>query len=346
MYASIDRSLRKFEKQTYFSTRTSSFQVFPSKPYFLDHIKNYRATKSMASTSTDGPSFPSATNKPRVTDPKTTDEIHIHYLLLALNESLKCQPSSTAYSVGCVLTVPSASLHSLLPPVLANAFPWTWTTQNVNHTSTDRRVLSTGHSRELEGNTHAEMNAIDKAVGLIASLSASKATIPQQPQPHPQPGGYGDGGSSGGYGYGSGYGYAGTGQTQEESDNTTTEEPQVIDIDLYTTLEPCSTRISSLKSCAHAILDLNAVSSSSAADQNLRLHISRIFIGAAEPPDFVVCEGARMLSEAGVEVVWVGERKVRLSECDLVELVQPGRDPSEEVDLASVCLRAARRGNE
>lgn len=218
----------------------------------------------------------------------------------------------------------------------------------MNHTSTDRRVLSTGHSRELEGNTHAEMNAIDKAVGLIASLSASNATIPQQPQPQPQPqpGGYGDGGYSGGYGYGSGYGYAGTGQSQDESDNTTTQEPQVIDIDLYTTLEPCSKRISGLKSCVQSILDLNASSSSSAADGNLRLHIGRVFIGAAEPPDFVVCEGARMLSEAGVEVVWLGERKVKLSECDLVELVQPGRNPSEEVDLASVCLRAARRGNE
>ena len=287
------------------------------------------------------------TDKSGVIDLKTTDEIHTHYLLLALNESLKCQPSSTAFSVGCVLTVPSASLHSLLPPVLANAFPWTWTTQNVNHTSTDRRVLSTGHSRELEGNTHAERNAIDKALGLIASLSACtpKATIPQQPQP--QPGGYGDGGYSGGSGYG--YGYAGTGQTQDGSDNanTNTKEPQSIDVDLYTTLEPCSTRTSGLKSCTQTILDLNASSSSSSVvNENLRLHISRVFIGAAEPPDFVVCEGARMLREVGIEVVWLGERKVRLSECDLVELVQPGRDPSEEVDLASVCLRAARRGNE
>ena len=212
----------------------------------------------------------------------------------------------------------------------------------MNHTSTDRRVLSTGHSRELEGNTHAERNAIDKALGLIASLSACapKATIPQQPQP----GGYGDGGYGGGSGYG--YGYAGTGQTQDGSDNanTTTEEPQLIDVDLYTTLEPCSTRTSGLKSCTQTILDLNA--SSSVANENLRLHISRVFIGAAEPPDFVVCEGARMLKDVGIEVVWLGERKVRLSECDLVELVQPGRDPSEEVDLASVCLRAARRGNE
>jgi hypothetical protein len=190
------------------------------------------------------------------------------------------------------------------------------------------------------------MNAIDKALGLVTSLSASKATIPQQPQLQQQPpsGGYSDGGYGG---YSGGYGYAGTGQPQDDSDNTTTEKPQLIDIDIdfYTTLEPCSKRISGLKSCAQAILDLNA-SSSSAANENIRLHITRVFIGAAEPPDFVVCKGAKMLSEGGVEVVWLGERKVRLSECDLVELGRPGHDPSEEVDLASVCLRAARRGNE
>jgi len=324
--------------------------------YFLVNInltfltKPNQALSGDPMASIDGLSVP-ATNKLRLTDPQrlrtSTDEIHTHYLLLALTESLKCQPSSTAFNVGCVLTVPSTSLHSLLPPVLANAFPWTWTTQNVNHTSTDRRVLSTGHSRELEGNTHAEMNAIDKAIGLVTSLSASKASIPQQPQLQQQSGGYSDGGYSGGYSGSYGYGYAGTGQPQDDSDNATTGEPQLIDIDLYTTLEPCSKRMSGLKSCAQAILDLNTASSSaSTANENLRLQITRVFIGAAEPPDFVVCEGARMLSEGGVEVVWLGERKVRLSECDLVELAQDGCDPSEEVDLASVCLRAARRGNE
>jgi pyrimidine deaminase RibD-like protein len=205
----------------------------------------------------------------------------------------------------------------------------------VNHTSTDRRVLSTGYSRELEGNTHAEANAIGKALGLVDSLSSSKAAIPQQPQPQP-----------GGYGYaGGGYGYAGAGQKQDGSENTAADEPQVIDIDLYTTLEPCSTRASGLQSCTQTILDLNA-STFYAATNNIRLRINRIFIGASEPPDFVMCEGAKLLSEHGIEVVWLGERKIRLSECDLVELVQPGCEPGEEVELASVCLRAARRGNE
>lgn len=209
----------------------------------------------------------------------------------------------------------------------------------MNHTSTDRKVLSTGYSRELEGNTHAEGNAIDKALGLVGSLGASKAMISQQP--HPQPVGYG------GYGGGPGSGYGDSGQTQDTSENATPEGPQIIDIDLYTTLEPCKNRTSGLKSCAQTILDLNASTSSPlTAHSDLTLRINRVFIGAAEPPDFVVGEGAELLREGGVDIVWLGERKVRLSECDLVELVQPGCDPGEEVGLASVCLRAARRGNE
>jgi len=118
----------------------------------------------------------------------------------------------------------------------------------------------------------------------------------------------------------------------------------VIDVDLYTTLEPCSKRTSGQKPCAQTILDFNA--SSSVAASGLRLRINRVFIGAAEPPDFVACEGAKLLSEGGVEVVWLGMRPVSLSGCSLVELVQPGCDPNDAVDLASVCLRAARRGNE
>ena len=59
---------------------------------------------------------------------------------------------------------------------------------------------------------------------------------------------------------------------------------------MYTTLEPCSVRTSGLAPCANAILDAK---------------IKRCYIGAPEPPDFVTCEGAKILRDAGVEVVWV-----------------------------------------
>lgn len=60
--------------------------------------------------------------------------------------------------------------------------------------------------------------------------------------------------------------------------------------DIYTTMEPCSVRTSGLAPCANAIVDAG---------------IRRCFIGVGEPDDFVNCEGAQRLRDAGVEVVWV-----------------------------------------
>jgi pyrimidine deaminase RibD-like protein len=55
------------------------------------------------------------------------------FLKLALEEAKKCEPTSTAYCVGCVIVDPIT-----------------------------RTVLSTGYSRELPGNSHAEENALSK----------------------------------------------------------------------------------------------------------------------------------------------------------------------------------------
>jgi pyrimidine deaminase RibD-like protein len=75
--------------------------------------------------------------------------------------------------------------------------------------------------------------------------------------------------------------------------------------DVYTTLEPCSIRTSGLSPCADALIDA---------------HIQRCFIGVGEPKDFVVCEGAQRLKDAGIDVVWL-----------------PGMEDE--------CLREARRGS-
>ncbi|KAG8745116.1 hypothetical protein FRC10_008727 [Ceratobasidium sp. 414] len=63
----------------------------------------------------------------------------VRYMRLALEEAAKCEPTPTAFCVGCVITVPT-----VVDPVV--------------HT-----ILSTGYSRELPGNTHAEANALAKA---------------------------------------------------------------------------------------------------------------------------------------------------------------------------------------
>ncbi|KAF8077888.1 diaminohydroxyphosphoribosylamino-pyrimidine deaminase, partial [Lyophyllum atratum] len=76
-------------------------------------------------------------------------------------------------------------------------------------------------------------------------------------------------------------------------------------VDVYTTLEPCSVRTSGLSPCADALVKAN---------------VKRCFIGVGEPDDFVKCEGAQKLKDAGIEVIWVA-------------------------GLEDECLRAARRGH-
>ena len=75
--------------------------------------------------------------------------------------------------------------------------------------------------------------------------------------------------------------------------------------DCYTTLEPCSVRTSGLAPCADALVAAK---------------IRRCIIGVGEPDDFVKCEGAQRLIDAGVEVIWVK-------------------------GLEEECLAAARRGH-
>ncbi|TIA87714.1 hypothetical protein E3P99_03008 [Wallemia hederae] len=84
--------------------------------------------------------------------------------------------------------------------------------------------------------------------------------------------------------------------------------------DLYTTLEPCTTRTSGLHPCTATIITNN---------------IKRVFIGASEPPDYVVCQGVDQLRNAGVDVIFIDSTLYTQS---------TGRI------LGDDCLAAARRG--
>lgn len=141
-------------------------------------------------------------------DSDRADAEHVALMRLALSEAKKCVPSPTAFCVGCVISSPSTK---------------------------PARVVSTGYSRELPGNTHAEQCALDK-------LSPS--------------------------------------------------DP-LAGLDLYTTMEPCSVRLSGNLPCVDRILALPKGT------------IKRVFMGVAEPDDFVECKGTRTLKEAGLEVITV-----------------------------------------
>lgn len=116
--------------------------------------------------------------------------------------------------------------------------------------STSPVIIATGYSRELPGNTHAEANALTKARNLTPEQMSQ--LLPSHP-----------------------------GISLEDVLSFT---------DVYTTLEPCSVRLSGLRPCADVLI---------AAE------VKRCIIGVGEPPDFVNCEGAQKLKDAGIEVIWL-----------------------------------------
>ncbi|KDQ60953.1 hypothetical protein JAAARDRAFT_31948 [Jaapia argillacea MUCL 33604] len=170
------------------------------------------------------------------------NQLHLDFLRLSLAEAGKCIPKPGAFCVGCVLVA-------------------RWPTY-----SSDPIVLTRGYSREIEGNTHAEANALEK----LRQLPPSELNniVPSL------------------------------------------DPPSIAELlthaDVYTTMEPCSVRTSGLAPCADALIAAK---------------VKRCFIGVGEPDDFVVCEGAKKLQDAGVEVIWLK-------------------------GLEKECLEAARRGQE
>jgi pyrimidine deaminase RibD-like protein len=131
--------------------------------------------------------------------PYTEDVIDIQYMQVSIVEANKSIPAPQAYCVGAALV------------------------------NAQGELLTTGFSRELPGNTHAEeccLLKMDSAVDL-------------------------------------------TGAT------------------MYTTMEPCSFRLSGNRSCTSRILESN---------------IKRVVIGVREPPNLVNCEGIQLLQKEGVQV--------------------------------------------
>jgi pyrimidine deaminase RibD-like protein len=150
---------------------------------------------------------------------------HLYYIQLALEEAKKCDPKPTAFCVGCLLVVRSP--------------------QNEH----DPIILSSGYSRELPGNTHAEANALQKARELSSDVLS--VLFPNKPG--------------------------------------LSVEDLLTQADVYTTMEPCSVRTSGLAPCADALVSAK---------------VRRCIIGVGEPDDFVHCEGAQKLTNAGIDVIW------------------------------------------
>lgn len=141
----------------------------------------------------------------------TEDAVHIKWMKKAINISWLSNPVESAYCVGCVI---------------------------INNSNSEARCLSTGYSRELPGNTHAEECALKK----LANIS-----------------------------------HKGT------------------KLDMYTTMEPCSKRLSGNTPCCNNIISANV--------------IKNVYVGATEPENLVQCNGVKLLQQAGIHVISVRDPK-------------------------------------
>ncbi|KAJ2162538.1 hypothetical protein GGF46_000541 [Coemansia sp. RSA 552] len=129
-------------------------------------------------------------------------EVHVEFMELAIQQAHLAKPVDTAFSVGSLLV-------------------------------SGRRIITTGFSRELPGNTHSAQCAIEKS-----------ARTPQA--------------------------------------------ALVRGSVLYSTMEPCSFRLSGNKPCSARIIAAG---------------ITQVVIGVKEPATFSSCRGVTCLLEAGVDVV-------------------------------------------
>lgn len=135
----------------------------------------------------------------------------LSFMRLALecaNEN--CVPVITAFCVGCVITIPRPH-NSTSDNTKSNA-------SSSSSLSQPPIVLSTGYSRELDGNTHAEANALAKARNFTPSDIRTLL------------------------------------QVGEDNSDLPSIDQLLQTADVYTTLEPCSIRTSGLAPCADALI--------------------------------------------------------------------------------------------
>lgn len=173
-----------------------------------------------------------------------------------MRQALECARQSeytpSAFCVGCVLATSRG--HKRYPSL----------------------VVSTGYSRELPGNTHAEQVAIEKFFDPAARSDKDNKYSDEWKR---ELEGEGDGDDGGG-------------------------------LSCYTTMEPCSKRLSGNTSCVERIVAL-------------RGRVRRVFVACVEPDDFVIdARGTQRLLDEGIDVYLV---------------VDP-----DDPNLAQECLKVAR----
>lgn len=238
------------------------------------------------------------------------EPLHRQIMLHCLKLTLQCPVSQTAFCVGSTLFLPDTSPHyTALRPYFI-PFP-------LDDPDPFGLILADGWSRQIPGNTHAEANALTNFRTRYAELlktGSSSASSSAASSSNPTPTlsntlGSNDETPTQNVGVtASSFTSESSLASNANSTRTAIDLPPIEDVlhhsDCYATMEPCSVRTSGGPSCA---LEL------------VRAKVRKVYLGVEEPPDFVQCEGVRILEDGGVEVGRV-------------------------VGLEQNCLEAARRG--
>ncbi|KIW34547.1 uncharacterized protein PV07_01324 [Cladophialophora immunda] len=198
---------------------------------------------------------------------------HLHYLRQALSLARQSPPKPTNFRVGCVIVsfAASPSTGSDGAATTSNVKEGVvggGEAQNENDVVMEGEVLSTGYTLELEGNTHAEQNALTKlahAHGILStSTSPSLSSSPSD--------------------------LALLGR------RVLTPERNVY---LYTTLEPCGKRLSGNTPCVQRIVATRDPTAATGGGGGGG--IRKVVFGAREPGTFVQdSQSLQMLDAAGV----------------------------------------------
>lgn len=189
----------------------------------------------------------------------TSAEPHYSLMLRTLKLASQCPPTSTAFCVGCVITL-----------------------RNSN------QVLSTGYSRETgdAANEHAEQVALNKLSG------------------------------------------------RDSFERVETGVP--VELDLYTSMEPCSERLSGALPCVQRILAFNEHQSSRSGSTGQSVfRITRVFQGIAEPADFISQNtSSALLRSHSIELLTV-----------LPPLLAKGKASDQSSWIEREALRLAKHGH-
>jgi pyrimidine deaminase RibD-like protein len=203
-----------------------------------------------------------------------SESTHLHYLRRALSLARLSPPKPTNFRVGCVIvSFPAADSSSSSS---SSSSPGARVGGEDRPPEGD--VLSTGYTLELEGNTHAEQNALAK----LLAREHAEAEQKQTPTPTPT------------------QSHKGQDDQHEEKAASAAALAAILtparNVYLYTTLEPCGLRLSGATPCVQRII-ATRMGDNNNPDGGIR----KVVFGAREPGTFVQdSQALRMLDDAGV----------------------------------------------